>query len=69
MAIHCYRPDVMRYKTTMAHGPRSVVPKINYSAWVELFCTYFKGYRTECDEHIRIFEYIGHEYIFGHLFV
>ena len=24
---------------------------------------------TECDEYIRIFEYIGHEYIFGHSFV
>ena len=23
----------------------------------------------ECDEYIRIFEYIGHEYIFGHSFV
>ena len=24
---------------------------------------------SECDEYIRIFEYIGHEYIFGHSFV
>ena len=23
----------------------------------------------ECDEYIRIFEYIGHKYIFGHSFV
>ena len=23
----------------------------------------------ECDEYIQIFEYIGHEYIFGHSFV
>ena len=25
--------------------------------------------KSECDEYIRIFEYIGHEYIFGHSFV
>ena len=24
---------------------------------------------TECDEYIRIFEYIGHKYLFGHSFV
>ena len=28
-----------------------------------------KASRTECDEYIRICEYIGHEYIFGHSFV
>ena len=24
---------------------------------------------VECDKYIQIFEYIGHEYLFGHLFV
>ena len=27
------------------------------------------GCQAECDEYIRIFEYIGHEYIFRHSFV
>ena len=29
----------------------------------------YTGFKSECDEYIRIIEYIGHEYILGHLFV
>ena len=69
----CYIGYHQLFRSTLYHDsphwwdfefvqPIMAIKAIFYHWWAPTW-------RAECDEYIRIFEYISHEYIFGHSFV
>ena len=63
------QPLVPRFRVIFKHLNFKSGLLLCFVKIVNILSVLLKMSTSECDEYIRIFEYIGHEYIFGHSFV
>ena len=61
-------PHLWLFGAVFGHKNGQKGQKFMGSTWISYFLNQTDKIE-QCDEYIRIFEYIGHEYIFGHSFV